>query len=109
MAQLVFIVSRRRPKLRDYLQREFAENAEVTVIVDRRVGKRRLEETPRRPEETPRRPDRRLTDRRQELMDERLRSLGWTIVWRDEATTVCVQREEGARFAPETEPGTASS
>ena len=102
MAQLVFIVSRCRPKLQEYLQREFAENAEVTVIVDRRVGKRRLEETPRRP-------DRRLTDRRQELMDERLRSLGWTIVWRDEATTVCVRREEDARFAPETEPGTASS
>jgi len=102
MAQLVFIVSRCRPKLQEYLQREFAENAEVMVIVDRRVGKRRLEETARRP-------DRRLTDRRQELMDERLRSLGWTIVWRDEATTVCVQREEGARFAPETEPGTASS
>src|SRR5262245_64249400 len=40
MAQLVFIVARHRPRLRDYLQREFAGNADVTVIVDRRLGER---------------------------------------------------------------------
>jgi hypothetical protein len=91
MAQLVFIVSRHRPKLLDYLQREFADNAEVTVIVDRRIGARRLEEALRSP-------DRRHTSRRQGLIDERLRSLGWAIVWRDDSTTVCVERKEGERL-----------
>jgi hypothetical protein len=83
MAQLVFIVSRHRPRLRDYLQREFAGNVEVTVIVDRRLGERRLDSGARNP-------DRRRVSRRQEQIDERLRSMGWAIVWRDDATTVCV-------------------
>jgi hypothetical protein len=87
MAQLVFIVSRHRPKLRDYLQREFAGNADVTVIVDRRLGERRLDSESRSP-------DRRRVSRRQEQIDERLRSMGWAIVWRDDATTVCVPSEE---------------
>ena len=90
MAQLVFIVSRHRPKLRDYLQREFADNAEVTVVVDRRIGERRLDETRHSP-------DRRLTSRRQGLIDDRLRSLAWGIVWRDDATTVCVRLDDAAR------------
>jgi len=89
MAQLVFIVSRHRPKLREYLQREFAGNAEVTVIVDRRLGERRLDSGPRSP-------DRRRVSRRQEQIDERLRSMGWAIVWRDDATAVCVPNEEAA-------------
>ena len=73
MAQLVFVVSRHRPRLRDYLQREFAGNAEVTVIVDRRLGERRLDSGSRSP-------DRRGVSRRQEQIDERLRSMGWAIV-----------------------------
>jgi hypothetical protein len=89
MAQLVFIVSRHRPKLREYLQREFAGNAEVTVIVDRRLVERRLDRGPRSP-------DRRRVSRRQEQIDERLRAMGWAIVWRDDATAVCVPSEEGA-------------
>jgi hypothetical protein len=89
MAQLVFIVSRHRPKLRDYLQREFAGNAEVTVIVDRRLGERRLDRGAQSP-------DRRRVSRRLEQIDERLRSMGWAIVWRDDATTVCVPSEEAA-------------
>jgi len=84
MAQLVFIVSRHRPKLQDYLRREFADNAEVVVIVDRRIGDRRLLEVSPSPE-------RRQADRRQSLVDERLRSLGWAIIWRDDSTTVCVE------------------
>ena len=88
MAQLVFIVSRHRPKLREYLQREFAGNAEVTIIVDRRLGERRLDRGPRSP-------DRRRVSRRQEQIDERLRAMGWAIVWGDDATAVCVQSEEG--------------
>ena len=95
MAQLVFIVSRYRPKLRDYLQREFADNVEVTVIVDRRIRERRLDEASHSP-------DRRLTSRRQGLIDDRLRSLGWAIVWRDDATTVCVPRDETAALPPRT-------
>jgi hypothetical protein len=92
MAQLVFIVSRHRPRLRDYLQREFAGNAEVTVIVDRRLGERRLDRGSRSP-------DRRNANRRQEQIDERLRSMGWAIVWRDDAITVCVPGE-AATMAP---------
>jgi hypothetical protein len=94
MAQLVFIVSRHRPKLHEYLQKEFADNAEVAVIVDRRLGERRLREVGHRP-------DRRQTDRRDALADERLRSMGWAIVWRDESMTVCVPREDVVLLPPE--------
>jgi hypothetical protein len=94
MGQLVFIVSRHRPKLHDYLQHEFARNAEVAVIVDRRLGERRLQEVERSPE-------RRQTDRRQALVDERLRAMGWAIVWRDESMTVCVPREDVVFLPPE--------
>src|SRR5258705_3087029 len=89
MAQLVFIVSRHRPKLRDYLQREFAGNAEVTVIVDRRLGERRLDRESRSP-------DWRHAGRRQAQIDERLRSMGWAIVWREHVTPVCGPGGEGA-------------
>ena len=103
MSQLVFIVSRHRPKLHEYLQREFAGNAEVAVIVDRRLGERRLREVEHGP-------DRRLTDRRDAGSDERLRSMGWAIVWRDESTTVYVDREEAMLLPPEghTPPAGAS-
>src|SRR5215510_15422793 len=93
MAQLVFIVSRLRPKLHEYLQKEFADNVEVSVIVDRRLGDRRLQELDHSP-------DRRQTDRRQAIVDERLRSMGWAIVWRDQATTVCVPRDEAMLVPP---------
>jgi len=92
MAQLVFIVARHRPKLHEYLQREFAGNDEVAVIVDRRLGERRLRELGHGSE-------RRQADRRQAEVDERLRSMGWAIVWRDDATTVCVP-SEAAAMAP---------
>lgn len=94
MGQLVFIVSRHRAKLHEYLQQEFAGNNEVVVIVDRRLGNRRLQEVERSP-------DRRQTDRRHALVDERLRAMGWAIVWRDESTTVCVPREEVVLSPPE--------
>ena len=102
MAQLVFIVSRHRPKLHEYLQKEFAGNAEVAVIVDRRLGERRLREVGHRP-------DRRQTDRRDALADERLRSMGWAIVWRDESTTVYVEREEVMLPPPEDTPPAGAS
>jgi hypothetical protein len=94
MAQLVFIVSRHRPKLHEYLEQEFAGNDEVAVIVDRRLGERRLRELEHRQE-------RRQTDRRQALVDERLRSMGWAIVWRSESTTVYVPREDAVLLPPE--------
>lgn len=93
MAQLVFIVSRHRPKLHEYLRREFAENAEVAVIVDRRIGERRLQEIPPGSE-------RRQTSRRQGIIDDRLRGLGWAIVWRDDETTVYVEREGALELPP---------
>ena len=94
MSQLVFIVSRHRPKLHEYLQKEFAGNDEVAVIVDRRLGERRLREVEHGQE-------RRQTDRRQALVDERHRSLGWAIVWRSETTTVYVPRGDAVLLPPE--------
>jgi hypothetical protein len=94
MGQLVFVVSRHRPKLHEYLQEEFAGNDEIAVIVDRRLRDRRLQEVDRNPE-------RRETDRRQGLVDERLRAMGWAIVWRDESMTVCVPREDVVLLPPE--------
>jgi len=94
MPQLVFIVSRHRPKLHEYLHKEFAGNDEVAVIVDRRLGERRLREVEHGQE-------RRQTDRRQALVDERLRSLGWAIVWRSETTTVYVPRGDAVLLPPE--------
>ncbi len=94
MAQLVFIVARHRPKLHEYLQQEFAGNAEVSVIVDRRLGERRLHEVQHSP-------NRRQSDRRDALTEDRLHSMGWAVVWRDESTTVYVQREEAVLLPPE--------
>jgi hypothetical protein len=98
MAQLVFIVSRHRPKLLEYLQQEFAGNAEVAVIVDRRLGDRRLREVGHGEE-------RRQADRRQALVDERLRSMGWAIVWRSASTTVYVPRDDALLLPPEVAGG----
>lgn len=94
MGQLVFIVARHRPKLHEYLQREFAGNDEVSVIVDRRLSERRLREVEHGPE-------RRQSDRRQALVDERLRSMGWAIVWRSDTTTVYVPREDAVLLPPQ--------
>ena len=94
MAQLVFIVARHRPKLHEYLQQEFAGNDEVTVIVDRRLGERRLRELGHDAE-------RRQTDRRHAEVDERLRALGWAIVWRSSSTTVYVPRGDALLLPPE--------
>lgn len=94
MAQLVFIVARHRAKLHEYLQQEFAGNDEVAIIVDRRLGERRLREVEPGQE-------RRQTDRRQALVDERLRSMGWAIVWRSSSTTVYVPRGDALLLPPE--------
>ncbi len=41
MGQHLFIVSRQQPDLYSYLTREFSQESEVRVILDRRQGERR--------------------------------------------------------------------
>lgn len=89
MARLVFIVSRHRPELFNFLKREFARNDDVDVLVDRRLGERRLQPMPVNREE-------RIADRRLEHIDDRLRSLGWAVIWRHAGTTVYVNPEEAS-------------
>jgi len=59
VSQHLFIVSRQAPGLYSYLSREFSEEPEVRVIVDRRQGERR-----RGDRQTPEASDRRHSDRR---------------------------------------------
>ncbi|HEU5322110.1 MAG TPA: hypothetical protein VFX28_15005 [Methylomirabilota bacterium] len=87
MSRLVFIVARDRPELAEYIRREFGEHADVDVIIDRRLGERRMREAA--VDE-----DRRKGDRRQEEIDERLRLLGWAVIWKHKGTTVYVHRDE---------------
>ena len=44
MARFLFVVSREKPELRDYLSRHFADEPEVLVTLDRRGGDRRRAE-----------------------------------------------------------------
>ena len=41
MARFLFVVSREKPELGDYLSRHFADEPEVLVTLDRRGGERR--------------------------------------------------------------------
>jgi hypothetical protein len=71
MARLLFIVSREDPRLFRSLRREFAEEPDVEVILDRRVRDASGEASSAR-------------DRRQRPeIEERLYSLGWAIVHPD--------------------------
>lgn len=90
MARLVFIVSRELPELAQTLRREFADNHDVDIIIDRRIGDRRMAPVPTGDE-------RRRADRRQERVDERLHAMGWAIVWRHANTTVYVHQDDGLR------------
>ena len=94
MARLVFIVSRHRPELFHRLRREFADNDDVDVIVDRRIGDRHLREAPSDITE------RDKLDRRQDHIDDRLQSMGCAIIWRHKGTTVYVQRDEALGDPP---------
>jgi hypothetical protein len=42
VAQHLFIVSRQQPDLFSYLTREFSAEPDVTIIIDRRQGERRV-------------------------------------------------------------------
>jgi hypothetical protein len=73
----LFIVSRRLPDLHRYLSREFATEADVEVILDRRHGERRSGSA--RPEMP--RGDRRRTERRNhDDLGGELNTLGYAFV-----------------------------
>ena len=70
----LLIVTRSEPLLYDYVKRTFAGEDTVEVVLDRRLGDRRLASTS--PAE-----ERRRADRRSSLaIRDRLRSPGWAVV-----------------------------
>lgn len=72
---LLFIVSREQSVLHDVLQREFAAERDVRVVLDRRFAERRGANGQSG------RHERRQSDRRIHMqVDTSLRSLGWAIV-----------------------------
>ena len=73
----LFIVSRHQPDLYSYLSREFGEEEDVQVVLDRRQGDRRqLADRRRVP-----RGDRRATDRRlKQEVGGQIRQLGYAFV-----------------------------
>jgi hypothetical protein len=93
MARLVFIVSRQRPELLDYLQREYA-GPDIEVIQDRRTGARRVREVAVTTHE------RRRGSRRRAAVDDRLQALGWAIVWRQPGTRRGVSNSPSRREGP---------
>jgi hypothetical protein len=77
MAHL-FIVSRQQPDLYSYLLREFSEEADVSIVLDRRYGERRQ---PRERRNSAADDDRRLNERRAETdINSRLATLGYAFV-----------------------------
>jgi hypothetical protein len=70
--QQIIVVSPARPRLYQRLQRAFAGNDSVAVVLDRRHGDRRRAAAARTP-------DRRTADRRRAQDDHDLRVLGWTV------------------------------
>ncbi|HEX2439997.1 MAG TPA: hypothetical protein VHT71_16930 [Methylomirabilota bacterium] len=76
MAQHLFIVSRQQPDLFSYLTREFSAEPDVTIIVDRRQGERRV-----RREDTNGTGNRRQSDRRLKAeLESNLSTLGYAFV-----------------------------
>jgi hypothetical protein len=77
MAHL-FIVSRQQPDLYSYLLREFSEEADVRIVLDRRYGERRQ---PRERRNGGADDDRRLNERRAQTdINSRLATLGYAFV-----------------------------
>jgi hypothetical protein len=77
VARQLLIVARNRTKLYEYVQRAFAGNETVQVMLDRRVAERRQRGASAGPE-------RRQRDRRGRFdVDNLLRALGWAIVMVD--------------------------
>ena len=73
VVRLLFIVSRDHPELWHHLRRDFGEDEEVQVILDRRRGERRRQIQAREPE-------RRGADRRQPAVDKDLRYRSFVII-----------------------------
>jgi hypothetical protein len=77
MAHL-FIVSRQQPDLYTYLLREFSEEADVRIVLDRRYGERRQPSERRRASDNG---DRRTNERRAQTdINSRLATLGYAFV-----------------------------
>ena len=77
MSQHLFIVSRQQPDLYSYLAREFSEEPDVRVILDRRLGERRRQPD-RRPSDGA---DRRHSERRGNAdIGAKLTTLGYAFV-----------------------------
>jgi hypothetical protein len=67
-AHHLIVVARDRDALYQYFREAFAENATITVVLDRRRGDRRVATTDR------------AGERRRHAIDEQLRVLGWAVV-----------------------------
>ena len=81
MARHIFIVGRAHPDFYDVLLRRFANDRNVSVVLDRRVGDRRVHVLSVSPDRERRRsPDR----RRRQSIDEELKSRSHAIVTLDE-------------------------
>jgi len=76
MAHL-FIVSRQQPDLYSYLLREFSEEADVRIVLDRRYGERRQPKERRNGDDGERRSNER---RAQNDINSRLATLGYAFV-----------------------------
>jgi hypothetical protein len=73
-SRFVFVISREQPQLHEYVQRTFAGEADVRVIVDRRVVTRRHRDGPHEP-------DRRQAERRVRTeVDDELKARGSALV-----------------------------
>jgi len=82
MARHIFIVGRAHRDLYDVLVRRFANDRNVSVVLDRRVGDRRVHPLTVPPDRERRRsPDR----RRRQSIDEELKSRSHAIVTLDES------------------------
>jgi hypothetical protein len=76
VAQHLFIVSRQQPDLFSYLTREFSAEPDVTIIIDRRQGERRVSR-----DETDNSTNRRQRDRRHKAeLESNLSTLGYAFV-----------------------------
>ena len=73
MPALLMIVARDQVMLYERLRLEFEGDDELTVILDRRLGERRRSNQPVAREQ-------RRGDRRQSLVDNQLKRMGWATV-----------------------------
>jgi hypothetical protein len=75
MHSVIFVVAPHRKKLHDALSQAFADDVNVTVVMDKRVRPRRGKAA-----DAPARERRRYDRREHHLADVELRERGWTMV-----------------------------